>query len=91
MVAHIPGQIFKAGLLLMSRLELHVKHAGEGRNITLPVTILWLAAITWCTQRYPDVAQFGRVALIGSVVYFFGLSIWRTRKGDPPSTGIASH
>lgn len=63
----------------------HPVRAGEGRNITLPVTITWLAAITWCTQRYPDVAEFGRVMLIGSVVYFFGLSIWRTRRGDPPA------
>ena len=53
--------------------------AGDGRNVTLPVTILWLAALTWATFRYPTPSDVGRGLLLASIAYFVGLCVWRTR------------
>jgi phosphatidylcholine synthase len=61
----------------------HPVRAGEGRNITLPVTVMWITALTWTTLRLPSVAVFGRLLLIASVVYFAGLSVWRTTRKEP--------
>ena len=48
------------------------------RIVTLPVTLAWLAGLTWATVKWPTLSQFGRALLIPAVVYFTGLSIWKT-------------
>lgn len=59
----------------------HPVRSGAKRRVTLPVTLGWLAALTWATFRYPTVSTFGQALLVAAVAYFFGLSIWRTRQG----------
>ena len=49
------------------------------RTITLGVTAGWLVALMWATQRLPTRSNFGKVLFVIALVYFFGLSIWRTR------------
>jgi phosphatidylcholine synthase len=76
--------VLLSALMLTNVKFPHPVRAGEGRNVTLPVTLMWLTALTWCTVRLPSTAKFGRILLIASVVYFVGLSVWRTRR-DPLS------
>lgn len=60
----------------------HPVRSGDKREITLPVTVLWLGALTFATMRYPTVSKFGQGLLIVAVIYFAGLCAWRTMR-DP--------
>lgn len=75
------GIVVVLSVLMLTDVKFpHPVRAGEGRNITLPVIIIWLVALTWATQRFPTPSNIGRGLLIAAVAYFAGLSVWRTRR-----------
>ncbi len=58
----------------------HPVRSEGGRIFTLPITVAWLLAMTWATQRLPTRSVVGRAGLIAAVGYFFGLCLWKTRQ-----------
>jgi phosphatidylcholine synthase len=74
-------------VLMMTNVKFpHPVRSEGGRIFTLPVTLAWLAAMTWAAQRYPTLSNVGRIGLSLAVAYFVGLCIWKTRQ---PSQGNA--
>ena len=75
----------------------HPVRSEGGPIFTLPITVAWLLAMAWATQRLPNHSVVGRIGLIAAVGYFFGLCLWKTRQHDtlvprsaPPEPSLAS-
>lgn len=60
----------------------HPVRSEGGRIFTLPITMAWLLAMAWATQRLPVRSVVGRIGLSAAVAYFFGLCLWKTRQPD---------
>lgn len=71
-------------VLLLSALMLtnakfpHVVRAAAAREITLPVTAVWLITLAYATTR-TDHSRASTAILIAVFFYFTGLSVWRSR------------
>jgi phosphatidylcholine synthase len=57
----------------------HPVRVERWRNITLPVTVGWLAVMGWLTIVSPTSNLVGRLLLILAPLYFFGLAIVKHR------------
>ncbi len=68
----------------------HPVRSEGGRIFTLPITVAWLVAMAWATQRLPNRSVIGRTGLVAAVAYFFGLCIWKTRQPTPVAAPTAS-
>lgn len=64
----------------------HPVRSEGGRIFTLPITVAWLSAMAWSTQRLPHRSMVGRIGLIAAVAYFAGLCLWKTRQPESDAT-----
>lgn len=66
--------------LLLTNVKFPHPVRSEGmRKPTLVVTVAWLVALMWATQRFPTRSVFGKTLLVIALAYFTGLCAWRTR------------
>ena len=68
----------------------HPVRSEGGRIFTLPITVAWLSAMAWATQRLPTRSVVGRVGLVAAVAYFFGLCLWKTRQAAIAPASISA-
>ena len=92
---HTPKWLNLGLVALLSALMLsdakfpHMVRAAAAREITLPVTGIWLITLAYTTTR-TDHSRAGTAILIAVFAYFTGLSIWRSRIYKVPAHLSAS-
>jgi phosphatidylcholine synthase len=91
--------VLLSGLMLSNAKFPHMVRAAAAREITLPVTAVWLLALSYATARVRqsrtstgdlilrDHSRAATGVLVAVLIYFTALSIWRTRfyKGGNPT------
>lgn len=57
----------------------HPVRVERWRTLTLPLTVAWLAVMTWLTVISPSSNIVGRVLLVAAPLYFVGLAVAKLR------------
>ncbi len=70
--------VLLSGLMLTNAKFPHMVRAAAAREITLPVTGIWLLTLAYATTRTAH-SRASTAILIAVFIYFTGLSVWRSR------------